>query len=302
MLVGAMLSTAAAGSLAACGSGGSTPSSASSSAAPSTVSPSAVASSAAAQPSASAAGAQFTYIVEPFDPGHPARQRTAPASCGSQTSTLAIEQCFEARTENADASIDAALLSRYQHASPSEQAAILAADSAWLSARQPVCAAAYHSGGTIDGINASACLLAESTARLAAVNRVTFPAARLKATDSPSIANVSWFTAPDGSRIGMQATQGDQHGGAVVAWTVIGGGGGGGGFVVSPAQFPFRDGSFTDAGVTGPPNPAGHRVAAGTVYRFSIDYTNLAKDPNAKKPTGTYDYAPGGTPVAAWGA
>jgi hypothetical protein len=127
--------------------------------------------------------AGFTYIVEPFDPGHPAQQRSTPANCGTQTSTLAIEQCYEARAENA--------------------------------------------------------------------------------TDSPSIANISWFTAPDGSRIGMQATQGDAHGGAIVAWTIIGGGQG---FTVTPAQFLFRDGSFTDGGVTGPSSPAGHRVAAGTVY------------------------------------
>jgi hypothetical protein len=88
-------------------------------------------------------------------------------------------------------------------------------------------------------------------------------------------------------------------GGAIVAWTIIGGSQG---FVVSPAQFPFRDGSFTDAGVTEPPNPAGHRVASGAVYTFSIDYTSLSKDPGAKKPAGTYDYAPGGTTAAAWGA
>jgi hypothetical protein len=97
----------------------------------------------------------------------------------------------------------------------------------------------------------------------------------------------------------MQATQGDGHGGAIVAWTIIGGGQG---FTVTPAQFLFRDGSFTDAGVTERPSPAGHRVAAGTVYTFSIDYTNLTKDPNVKKPTGTYDYVPGGTAAAAWGA
>ena len=303
VLVGAVLAAVAGGGLAACSSGSSTGASGASSAAPSGTGASAATSSAAAQPSASAtpggAAAGFTYIVEPFDPGHPAQQRSTPANCGTQTSTLAIEQCYEAKAENADASIDAAQLARYEHASTSEQATIQAEDSAWLAAREPVCAAAYHSGGTIDGINASVCLLAESTARLAAVNGITLQATRLKATDSPSIADVSWFTAPDGSRIGMQATQGDGHGGAIVAWTIIGGGPG---FTVTPVQFLFRDGSFTDAGVTEPPSPARHRVAAGTVYTFSIDYTNLAKDPKAKKPTGTYDYVPGGTAAAAWGA
>lgn len=54
--------------------------------------------------------------------------------------------------------------------------------------------------------------------------------------------------------------------------------------------------------MTEPPSPAGHHVAAGAVYTFSIDYTNLSKDPNAKKAAGTYDYAPGGALAAAWGA
>src|SRR5580692_6925744 len=49
----------------------------------------------------------FTPIVEPFDPGHPARTESAPASCGGQASTIAIEQCYDTRTENVDAAIDA---------------------------------------------------------------------------------------------------------------------------------------------------------------------------------------------------
>jgi uncharacterized protein YecT (DUF1311 family) len=303
MLARAVLAAVAGGSLAACSSAGSPSGGASSAGAPSTAIASATASGAATQPSGSATSdgltTQFVYIVEPFDPGHPARQRPAPPSCGGQSSTVAIEQCYEVKTENADAAIDGEQLTRYEHASRSGQAAILAADSAWLSARQPVCAAAFHSGGTIDGIQGSACLLEESTARLAAVTGVTPPAARLKGTDSPSLSDVSWYTTPGGSRIGMQSSQGDAHGGAIVEWTVIGGADG---FVVSPAQFPFRDGSFTDAGVAGPPNPAGHRVGTAATYQFSMDYTQLSKDPNASKPTGTYDYAPGGTLAAAWGA
>jgi uncharacterized protein YecT (DUF1311 family) len=303
MLVGAVLVAVAGGGLAACSSGGSTPSGGSSSGAHSGASSAATSASAAAQPSGSstAAGsaAQFAYIVEPFDPGHPAQQRKAPASCVGQTSTVDIEQCYEAKTENADAAIDAVQLSRYQHVMASGRAAINAADSTWLSARQPVCAAAFHSGGTVDGIQASACLLDESNARLAAVTGAAVPLARLKGTDSPSISDVSWYTTPEGSRIGMQSTQGDGHGGGIIAWTIIGGASG---FVVNPAQFPFRDGSFTDAGVPQGPSPAGHRVATAATYQFNIDYTRLSKDPNANKPTGTYDYAPGGTPAAAWGA
>ncbi len=57
----------------------------------------------AGSPAASAsAAAAFTPIVEPFDPGHPARTRPAPASCGGQPTTLAIEQCYEAKIESAD--------------------------------------------------------------------------------------------------------------------------------------------------------------------------------------------------------
>lgn len=101
MLVGAVLAGVAGGGLAACSSGGSAPASTASSV-PSGASASAAAASASAQPSASAtsagSAAQFTYIIEPFDPGHPARVRTAPANCGSQTSTLAIEQCYEVKT------------------------------------------------------------------------------------------------------------------------------------------------------------------------------------------------------------
>jgi uncharacterized protein YecT (DUF1311 family) len=293
------------GLLAACSPGGSTPATGTSptvSTAASTAGPVASASPASAVPSAtSSAGSavQFVPIVEPFDPGHPARQRTAPASCGSQTTTLAIEQCYEIKTENADTAIDAVQLARFEHASKSAQASILAGDSAWLSARQPICAAAFHSGGTIDGINAAICLLAESTARLDAVHEVTPPAAHLKATDSPSTSDIDWYTAPDGTRIGMQASQGDEHGGGIIAWTIIGGPDG---FVVAPQQFPFRDGSFTDQGVPVESSAAGHRVATGAEYVFSIDYTQLSKDPNASKGTGTYDYVPGTAPAATWGA
>src|SRR5579863_8828701 len=61
--------------------------------APGTTSGSASASaSASATGSGSAAG--FVGIVEPFDPGHPARTEPAPADCYDQPSTASIEQCF----------------------------------------------------------------------------------------------------------------------------------------------------------------------------------------------------------------
>ena len=145
--------------------------------------PTATASAAATSPgtaSASASGtasavsaAAFVPIVEPFDPGHPAKTKPAPGSCGGQSSTLAIEQCYEARTENTDVMIDAAQLAHFQSGPQAQRAAILADDSAWLASRQPVCAKAFHSGGSIDGINTASCLLDESTARLDGLKGIT---------------------------------------------------------------------------------------------------------------------------------
>jgi uncharacterized protein YecT (DUF1311 family) len=251
--------------------------------------------SAAASTSASASAAGFAGIVEPWDPGHPAQIQTAPADCYNLPSTVDIEQCFQAKTESTDAEIDAIQQSRYASASPSGQAAILAQDSAWLAARQPVCDAAFHTGGTIDLISAGACLLDESTARLDAVRGTTAPEAMLKSTDNTDPDVWSWYTTPEGSRIAELDTQGDQSGGAVIAWIVIGGADG---FVVNPSQFYFSDGSFTDPGVDQPPNPSYHRVGTGPEYQFSIDYTRLSAAP-VGNPAEGFVYAPG-TPVAVW--
>lgn len=116
----------------------------------------------------------------------------------------------------------------------------------------------------------------------------------LKSTDSTRLSDVSWYTAPDGSRIGMIDTQGDATGGAVIAWVVIAGGDG---FVVNPARFYYSDGTFTDAGTVQGANPNGHRVAPGTEYQFSVDYSHLSADPHAGK--GGWVYAPG-APAAVW--
>ena len=271
--------------LAACGSSG--PGGTAVSSSPATAGPA----------SASAVAASFVSIVEPFDPGHPARTEPAPADCRSQSSTLAVERCFQTKTENVDAQIDVAQFARYSSAPAAERRTILSQDSAWLAARAPVCAAAFNTGGTIDGISAAACLLDESSARLAAVKGVTPPEARLKSTDSQDPNELSWYTTPEGSRIAEISTQGDQTGGAVVAWVVIGGANG---FVVNPRQFYFQDGSFTDPGVPQPPNPAYHRVPTGKKYQFSIDYSKLSKDPNGNSGGGGYQYVPG-NPVAVWG-
>jgi uncharacterized protein YecT (DUF1311 family) len=233
-------------------------------------------------------------VTEPFDPGHAARARSAPANCGSQDSTLAIEQCYEAKTETADAAIDAARQAAFAAATAAQRVAINAVDRDWMAARATVCAKAYQSGGTIDGINIAACLLDESTARLDAVKGITPPAAELKSTDSTNPGDLSWYTTPEGSRIAMTDTQGDATGGAVIAWVIIAGKDG---FTVNPAQFSYRDGSFTDAGKAQGTRTSGHRVAPGTEYQFSIDYSRLTADPHAGK--GGWVYAPG-APVATW--
>jgi uncharacterized protein YecT (DUF1311 family) len=255
---------------------------------------SATSSSATSSPGSAAA---FSSIIEPFDPGHPARTRPDPGNCGGQQTTLGLEQCYETRTENADAQTDTAQLARFRVASAAQQAAILGQDRAWLAAREPVCTAAFNSGGTIDGINIASCLLDESTARLDAVTGVTPPQAVLKQSDSLQLDQLYWYTTPGGSRIAMIDTQGDETGGAVIAWVIIGGAQG---FVVNPAQFSYSDGSFTDAGIVEPPSPLHHRVATGAVYQFSIDYSRLSADPDKAGGAGGYVYAPGGVTLAAW--
>jgi uncharacterized protein YecT (DUF1311 family) len=293
-LAQAAVAVALAGGLAACGGSSSPAGSSSTQTAKSTVTPAPSPSGTAGATTASST--QFVPIVEPFDPGHPARSSPAPATCGGQQTTLVIEQCFEDKTENTDAAIDAAQLAHYTGGSASQRAAILAQDAAWLSARHPVCAVGFHSGGTIDGINVASCLLDESTARLDAVKGITPPEATLKSTDNPNPSALSWYTTPGGSRIAMLASQGDQFGGGIIAWSVIGGADG---FVVNPRQFYFLDGSFTDQGVLPTTTAAYHRVPAGVLYGFSIDYTKLSADPDKTGTTGGFVYAPG-SPAAIW--
>ena len=274
---------------AGCGSSGSSSSSPSTS--PATT-------SASGRPSAPAATTvpPFAAIVEPFDPGHPAQARTAPADCGSQPSTLAIEQCYESETENTDAQIDTVQQGLYNSASSSAKSTILAQDSAWLAARGPVCQAAFNTGGTIDGISIAVCLLDESTARLDAVKNIVPPEAKLKSTDSTDPNDLSWYTTPEGSRIAEIDTQGDQTGGAVISWVIVGGAQG---FVINPKQFFFQDGSFTDPGIIQGANPTYHKVGTGVMYQFGIDYSKLSSDPNAAQGSGGYVYVPG-SPVAIW--
>jgi uncharacterized protein YecT (DUF1311 family) len=287
----ALIGLAALGLAAGCGSSSSSSSTSSGSTAATTATPSGPASAHATS------APPFADIVEPFDPGHPAQAKSAPADCGSQSSTLAIVQCFENQTETADARIDTVGQQLYNSASSvTAKTAIVAQLGAWLTARGPVCQAAFHTGGTIDQVNIASCLLDESTARLDAMKNITPPEAKLKSTDSTDPSQLSWYTTPEGSRIAEIDTQGDQTGGAVISWVVIGGAQG---FVVNPKQFFFQDGAFTDPGVIQGANPTYHQVATGQLYQFGIDYSKLSKDPNASKGSGGYVYVPG-TPVAIW--
>ena len=239
----------------------------------------------------------FVPITEPFDPGHAARATSGPADCGSEQTTLAIEQCYEDKTETLDAAIDAAQQASFATATVAQETAMNAADKAWLATRPTVCEKAYNTGGTIDGINIASCLFNESTARLDAVKGITPPEAVLKSSDSSLMSNISWYTTPEGSRIGFLDSQGDVSGGGIIAaWIVIAGAEG---FVVNPAQFYYSDGSFTDAGVIQGTNPTGYHVAPGTEYQFGFDYSHVTSDPNQAKGKGGYVYAPG-KPVAIW--
>jgi hypothetical protein len=137
-------------------------------------------------------------------------------------------------------------------------------------------------------------LLDESQARFIVVKGITPHEYRLKATDSMDPNALVWYTTPEGSRIAELSTQGDQTGGAVVTWIIVGGAQG---FVINPKQFFYMDSPFTDPGVVQGQDPAYHRVPVGKEFQFSIDYSNLSKDPNGGK--GGYVYAPG-NPVAEW--
>jgi uncharacterized protein YecT (DUF1311 family) len=292
-LVRAAICVALLGALAACGGSGAP---ASTGSAPSGTAGPSGAAAPSATAAASAGATAFAPIVEPFDPGHPARNGPAPATCGGQATARAVRQCYQAKTENADAAIDTVQLARYQGGSAAQRSAILADDSAWLAAREPVCAEAFGGGGATGQADIASCLLDESTARLDALQGMTPPKAVLKATDNTDPRAFSWYTTPKGSRIAMVDTQGDGTGGAIIAWVIIGGADG---FVVNPSQFYFSDGSFTDHGVVEPPDPSFHRVLPGTEYQFAIDYSHLSADPNAAKGTGGYEYVPG-APVAIW--
>lgn len=239
----------------------------------------------------------FRPIVEPFDPGHAAHTRPGGKNCSSESSTADIELCFEVAVENTDARIDKVREASFTNADAASQRRINADDTLWLQQRAPICEEFYNSGGTIDGVNIGSCLLDESTARLAALQRTSQQPEQLQASDDASMqGGVQFYTAGDGTRIAAIHSQGDQHGGAVIDWTIIGGYRG---FTIKASAFTFVDGQFTDAGVAQAAAPTNVRSAHRV--DLSIDYTQLAKDPNASKKSGRFVYAPNGHVAAAFG-
>lgn len=239
----------------------------------------------------------FVPIIEPFDPGHPARTRQAGADCPGDQYTLATAQCYHDMAEAQDVQTDATLQARFATANPVARAIMNADDQAWLAARGPVCAKAYHTGGTTDQVNIARCLADESLTRMYVVQGFQTPTQVLKLNSaSHNPATTSWYSAPDGSRIGLVGIQGDTIDGAVITWSVIAGANG---FVLNPDQFYYRNGYFIDEGATGKPDPNGHRMAPGTEYTFRIDYSNLANDPYRFLDPGQFTYAPAGE-IAVW--
>lgn len=241
----------------------------------------------------------FQPIREVWDGNRVARNRDAAAACRNDVSTLAIVTCDEDRTENLDVEIDA-LRDRVFRLARTTQAkeAVNRDDQAWLADRTPVCRAGYPAtgGGTIVEILEASCETAVSSSRLDAVEGKRAPTAELLATDNIDPDATQYATTASGTRIGAIDTQGDETGGAVIAWVIIGGYRG---FLVDPASFTYVDGAFVDPGVVYG-HPAGHRVAAGKEYVFDIDYSRLSKDPNEGARRGRFEYRDGTDVVGAW--
>ena len=240
----------------------------------------------------------FQPIREVWAGGAAATAQDATAACRGAVSTLAMETCAEARTENLDVQIDAFRERAFRSArTAGAKAAINRDDAAWLANRIPVCRAGLAgAGGTIVGVVVATCEQDVSGARLAALAGRTVATAQLTATDQVDPAATQFVTAATGTRIGAIDTQGDQTGGVVIAWVVDGGYHGA---VVDPSAFTYRDGTFVDRGVV-VGHVAGHVVAPGRQYVFDIDYSRLAMDPHRRSGAGRFEYVSGGEVVAAW--
>jgi uncharacterized protein YecT (DUF1311 family) len=243
------------------------------------------------------ASSAFVPIPSYLNGSGPAQPAPDPGDCTTKASTVDIEGCYAAKIENLDAKINQIQLTRFQGANDTARVAILSDDSSWLAARTPVCNALPQTGGTIDRTNGAICQFNVTTARLAAVQNSAVAVKHLIGSDNPDPSSIAYYTSPGGSLLGMFHSQGDQTGGGIISWHVIGGYQG---FIVNPAQFPFVDGSFVDHGVVQGSGVTGHKVATGESYSFSIDYSQLGHDPHASAKTGRFQYAPAGAVKADW--
>ena len=194
----------------------------------------------------SAAAQPFAAIVEPFDPGHPAQvqqhpgQLRRPVDDARHRAVLRGQDREHRRRRSTPCSRPRTPAGQPPSRRPSWPRTAPGWPRAGRCAGRPSTPAAPSTGSA-----SRRCLLDESTARLNAVKGITPPEAKLKATDSIDPNQLSWYTTPEGSRIAEISTQGDQTGGAIVAWVIIGGADG---FVINPKQFYYSDGSFTDYG------------------------------------------------------
>ena len=146
-----------------------------------------------------------------------------PGDCTTKASTVNMEGGYPAKIENLDAKINQIQLTRFQIANDPARAALLSDDSSWLAARTPVCNALPQAGGTIDRIDGAICQFNVTTARLAAVQGSAVAVKHLIGSDNSDPSSIAYYTSPGGSLLGMFHRQGDQTGGGIISWHVIGG-------------------------------------------------------------------------------
>ncbi|WP_460717798.1 lysozyme inhibitor LprI family protein [Nocardia heshunensis] len=262
--------------------------------------PGAVATSAApapvaGAPSTSAAPASgYVPIVElnSKDKQPAKRQPTAETCSKTAYSTVDMEDCMDRQIEDVDAQIDVVQKAKFDQANAADRQAILDDDSAWLAARPTVCGAEPRSGGTIDGINAGACALDISQARLDAVKGTDVAAVKLPLRSPGHAVETGTYTTPKGSRIrAVESSEGTVA--AIGCWTVIGGYAG---FSINTDQFTYSSTSGSVTGVFADPDDAnGHKVGTGESYRFCLRYSSAHPDSDG----GSLTYSPG-SPAALW--
>lgn len=248
----------------------------------------------AAPSTSTAAVSGYVPIVEPNSKDKQAAKRQPSAGTCSDTasSTMEMEHCYDLQTEDVDAQIDVAQKAKFDQATGTDRQAILDDDSAWLAGRPTVCGAEPKTGGTIDGINADACVLDESRARLIAVKGSDVTAVKLPLSTPDHVVETGTYTTPKGSRMSV-VEEAEVQAAAVECWTIIGGYAG---FTVNTDQFTYLATSGTIiSGVNAPDGADGHKVATGERYKFCVQYPHAHPDRDG----GSMTYSPG-SPAALW--